>query len=150
MKTADLVVFGAANLINVLLAVLFYVRWRGLERVEYVLGLIIVAMIVPVCAAAASNAVARREWWSVVLPLVLALYLLIELLLDYIFKIPFRETGLLWPYIAVFYAGVWAMVGYSFLMGRRFGAVTLVTYFIQLGVMIFSHVKGGLHGGPSA
>ena len=150
MRTADLVVFGAANVVNLLLAVLFYVRWRGLERVEYVLGLVIVSMIVPVCAAAASNALARREWWSFVLPLVLALYLLIELLLDYVFKIPFRETGLLWPYIVVFYAGVWAMIGYSFLMGRVFGAATLATYFIQLGVMIFTHTKGGLHGGPSA
>lgn len=150
MKAADLAVFGAANLVNVLLAVLFYVRWRGLERVEYVLGLIIISMIVPLCAAAASNIIARREWWSFVLPLVLVLYLLIELLLDYVFKIPFRDTGLLWGYIIVFYAGIWATIGYSFLIGKKFGAVTLATYFIQLGVMIFTHAKGGLHGGPSA
>ena len=114
MRIADLVIFVAANLVNVLLAVLFYVRWKGLERVEYVLGVVIVAMIVPVCAAAASNAFARRELWSVALPLVLALYLLTELLLDYVFQIPFRDTALLWPYVIVFYAGVWAMIGYSF------------------------------------
>ena len=150
MRIADLVIFVAANLVNVLLAVLFYVRWKGLERVEYVLGVVIVAMIVPVCAAAASNAFARRELWSVALPLVLALYLLTELLLDYVFQIPFRDTALLWPYVIVFYAGVWAMIGYSFLMGKGFGATTLATYFVQLAVMIFTHAKGGLHGGPSS
>jgi hypothetical protein len=150
LRAADLVVFSAANVVNVLVAALFLARWRGFERAEYVLGLAVVAMIVPVCAAAALNAVARREWWTVVLPLVLAVYLLAELLLDYVFQVPFRETTLLWPYIAVFYAALWGMIGYSFLIGKPYGAVTLVTYFVQLGVMIFTHAKGGLHGGPSA
>jgi hypothetical protein len=142
-------VFGAANGVNVLVAALFVVRWRGFERAEYAIGLAVIAMIVPAGAAAALNAAARREWWTVVLPLVLAAYLLAELLLDYVFQIPFRETALLWPYIVLFYAGLWGMIGYSFLMGKPFGAVTLVTYFVQLGVMIFTHAKGGLHGGPT-
>jgi len=150
VRAADAIVFGAANFINVMLAVLFLVRWRGLAKAEYYIGLSIVAMIVPVCAAAAANAAARREWWTVALPLILAVYLLAELLLDYVLKIPFRETWLAWPYILSFYLGLWMMIGYSFLMGRAFGAATLVTYFIQLGAMIFTHVKGGLHGGPPA
>ena len=144
-RIIDIGVFVVANLVNLLITVLFIARFRGAQRLEYNLGLIVVAMIVPLAVAIALNFIGKREWWTVVLPLMLILFLLAELLLDYVFKVPFRETALLWPYILLYYAGLMAMIGYTFLVGKVFGAVTLVTYFIQLAVMLYTHLHKGLH-----
>jgi len=143
----DLCVFAVANLTNLLMAGIFLARFRGAGggRVEYNLGLVAVAMIIPLVVVIIVNLVGKRELWTVVLPAVLVVYLLAEFLLDYVFKIPFRQNALLWPYIFLYYAGLMAMIGYTFLVGKVYGAVTLVTYFIQLGIMLYTHLKKGIH-----
>jgi CDP-diglyceride synthetase len=114
-------------------------------KLEHVLGLVVVALILPVGAVILLNALAKREWWTIVLPLLLALYLVIELLFDYVLKLDFRNTALLWPYLAVFYVALMAMVGYSFLIKKAFGYVTLCTYFLCLLATWYSYSKVG-HG----
>ncbi len=79
------------------------------------------------------------------LPLLLLLFLVIELLFDYILKIDFRSTALLWPYIIVYYLGLMGMVGYSFLIGKPYGFVTLGTYFLNLFATWYSFSVSG-HG----
>jgi hypothetical protein len=144
-RIVDLSVVVVANLTNLFMATIFLARFRGMQRIEYYIGLAAVAMVVPLGVAVGANLLRNRAWWSFVLPLVLIVFLLVELLLDYILKIPFRDTALLWPYIVLFYAGLMAMIGYSFLVDRICGFVTLVTYFIQLAVMLYTHVRKGIH-----
>lgn len=144
-RIIDLAVFIIANLVNLLLVGIFLARPGGLSKVEYVLGLVMVCLILPVGLAVLLNALAKREWWAVVLPLLLILFLVIELLLDYVLKLDFRTTALLWPYLAVFYIALMAMVGYSFLVGRVYGFITLGTYFLSLAATWYSYVKVG-HG----
>jgi hypothetical protein len=144
-RIIDLAVFIIANLVNVLLIGIFLSRPRGLNKVEYILGLIMVCLILPLFLAALLNLLGKREWWTVVLPLLLILYLVIELLFDYILKLEFRNTALLWPYLLVFYVALMAMVGYSFLIKKSFGYVTLCTYFLSLLATWYSYAKVG-HG----
>jgi len=144
-RIIDLAVFIIANLINLLLVGIFLSRPSGLEKVEYILGLVMVSLILPVGLAILLNAMARREWWTIVLPLLLILYLVIELLLDYILKLDFRSTALLWPYLVVFYVALMGMIGYSFLIKKSFGYVTLCTYFLSLLATWYSYAKVG-HG----
>lgn len=89
-------------------------------------------MALPVFAMVIYNLFNRREWWTIILPLIFILYSLAELLLDYIFKIDFRRTPLLLPYLILFYAALGAMHGYVFRTKRIFGYLTLITYFISL------------------
>lgn len=144
-RIIDLTVFIIANLVNILLVGIFLSRPSGLEKLEHILGLVVVALILPVGAVILLNALAKREWWTIVLPLLLALYLAIELLFDYILKLDFRSTALLWPYLAVFYVALMAMVSYSFLIKRSFGFITLITYFLSLMATWYSYAKVG-HG----
>jgi hypothetical protein len=144
-RVVDLGVVVVANLTNLFVATIFLARLRGMQRIEYCLGLAAVAMIVPLAIAVGANLLGKREWWTFVLPLLLVVYLLVELLLDYILKIPFRDTALIWPYIVLFYAGLMAMIGYSFLVSRFCGLVTLATYFIQLVIMLYTHTRKGIH-----
>jgi len=138
-QTVDIAIFVVANLVNLLIVGVFLARSRGLSRMEWVLGLIVVAMIFPVGAAVIINAAKKREWWTFVLPLLLILYCLVELMLDYILKLDFRNTALRWPYITLFYLAMMGLIGYSFLIGRVFGYITLSTYFLNLLATWYGH-----------
>ena len=85
-RVIDLGVFGIANLINVLLMVIFLARARAGTRdtpMENIAGWIIVAMILPLIVAVIMNIVARRGGWMWVLPLVTVVFLIVEFILDY-------------------------------------------------------------------
>ena len=144
-RIIDIAIFVIANVINLLLTGIFLSRPKGLQKVEHFLGLFMVAMILPVGVAAVLNILGKREWWTVVLPVILLLFLAVELLLDYILKLNFRKTRWLWPYLLLYYLAMMAMIGYSFLIGKTHGFVTLGTYFLGLFATWYSYSKVG-HG----
>jgi len=144
-RIIDIAIFVIANLVNLLLIGIFLSRPKGLKKVEYVLGLFTVSMILPVSVAVILNILGKRDWWTLVLPLVLILFLSVELLFDYILKLNFRKTRLLWPYLFLYYLALMAMIGYSFLIDKPYGFVTLGTYFLNLLATWYSYSKVG-HG----
>lgn len=144
-RIVDTAIFIIANLVNLLLVGIFLSRPKGLKQVEYVLGLIVVAMILPVGIAVILNIQGKREWWTIVLPLILLSFLAIELLFDYILNLDFRKTKLLGPYLLVYYLALMAMIGYSFLIGKPYGFITLSSYFLNLFATWYSYSKVG-HG----
>jgi hypothetical protein len=144
----DLLVFLAANVANLLMVAIFVVRTRGAVKVERALGILVMAMALPVGAAAVWNALAGRPWWAVVLLLPFLLHCLLELLLDYILRLDFRHTWLLGPYLGVFYLAQWGLIGYTFVAGEIWGFVMLATYFMCLGATWYSYARVG-HG-PAA
>ena len=139
--TADLWMFFIANFVNLLITAIFIFRVNGNEKTEYILGLIVIAMVLPILGFVIQNILQQRIIWSIVLPIPLILYCLTELLFDYILKLEFRNTWLLWPYVVIFYAGLWGMIGYSFLMGKIYGFITLGTYFINLFATWYAHSR---------
>ena len=138
----DLGLFLIINLFNLLTTVILLARTRGMAQLEYNLGLIWVAMIAPVGAIIILNYMNQREWWTTVLPLFFLAFLVLELILDYILKLNFRQTQLLWPYFTLFLISQFTMIGFSFLAKKQYGYVTLVTYFIVLSVALYARMKG--------
>ena len=141
----DICIFVIANAVNLLMAALFLCRTRRMAGTESVLGIIIVFLALPLILASLSYLLAAREWWTYVLPIPLIIFMFIELLFDYILRLDFRSTPLLWPYLLLFYLGLLMMIGYSFLIGRLYGFATLGTYFLQLLATWYSYAKVG-HG----
>ena len=141
-ETIDLVAVGATQLFNLLMAAIFLTRPRGWKRFERIAGLVMVTLALPIGAAVVLNALGGREWWFVVLPLPLILHCLVELLLDYILKVDFRQTRLQGPYLVLFYLGQIGMIGYAFAAEPVYGFVTLATYFLCLGAARYAHAKG--------
>ena len=144
-RTVDLVVFICANLFNLFIICIMLSRPFGLERLERAAGILNILLIIPLTAAVILNFTSGRDWWFFVLPLVMIAFLILELLLDYVLQIPFRETRLLWPYLALFYLSAWMMIGYTFLVNNRFGFITLITYFLSLAATAYSYSRVG-HG----
>jgi hypothetical protein len=141
-RTVDTVLFAIANAVNLLVTGLFLSRVAGLAGLESLLGLTTIAMALPVAVAVLLNLRARREWWTIVLPLPLIVFCAIELLFDYILRLDFRNTALLWPYLLAFYGGQIGMVGYAFSIGKRQGFITLATYFLSLGATGYAFSQG--------
>ena len=144
-RTVDLVVFLCANFFNLFITGIMLSRPFGLARLENILGITNLLLILPFSLAVVLNFLGGREWWSYVLPVVTIVFLIVELLLDYVLQIPFRETRLLWPYLALFYLSAWMMIGYTFLVSKPYGFITLVTYFISLAATAYSYSQVG-HG----
>ena len=142
VDTIDLVVVIVANLFNLLMTSIFFARPKGWKRFERIVGLIMVALALPLGAAVILNLLANREWWFVVLPIPLILHCLAELLLDTILKLDFRKTRWLGPYLALFYLGQMGLIGYAFVVQPAYGFVTLTTYFLCLGATRYAHSKG--------
>jgi hypothetical protein len=141
-STIDYTLFAIANLANLLTAGIFLSRTVGQQRTETILGLVFVSLALPATVAVVLNALERREWWTILLPATLIAFCIVELLLDYVFEIEFRKTGLRWPYIILYYVALISMVGYSFGIGKPYGFITLSTYMVNLGATGYAFSKG--------
>jgi hypothetical protein len=142
----DLVVVIIANLLNLILSLIFLNRVFGRTAWEHGLGYATLIMALPLTIIAIANLVGRRSWAFWVLPLVMVAYLTVEFALDYWLKFNFRQTAWLGPYLLLYYLALFAMIGYAFMVGKSYGFVTLVTYFINLAATFFSYTRVG-HGG---
>ena len=96
-RSIDLAMVVIANLVNVALIGIFISRPYSLPKVEYYLGLFLAGLVLPIIALVIQNARGQREWWTIVLPIILAAFLLIEYLLEYALGINWRETWMRGP-----------------------------------------------------
>ena len=68
-------------------------------------------------------------------------YLFLELLLDYILIIPFRDIlAIHIPYIIVFYAAEFSMIGVSFERNRKMGFVVVLTFLMLIGCLVYLYI----------
>lgn len=142
LRLWDIGVFAAANVINILLTIIFIVRAQAGTRdtpIENLLGLFVLAMAIPLSLAVITNIINKRGAWYWALPAVTVLFLAVEMILDYLLRIDFRSTWLITPYLILFYLSQFGMVGYSFFVGKTYGFITLVTYFINLAATFVSY-----------
>jgi hypothetical protein len=144
-QTIDLTVFVIANLTNLLLAVMFLFRARGRPKVGNAFGWAAVLLWIPLLALTVLNGLEGRPWWTFVLPGLLVLYDAVEFLLDHLLKFDFRHSRWLGPYLGLFYLALMGMIGYTFVLGKLFGFITLATYFVNLAATAYSYARVG-HG----
>jgi hypothetical protein len=116
-------------------------------KVEHpqVVGLVWVIFILVLAVAVVFNIRAKREWWVVLFPLLLGVFLIVEVALDYIARYDFRSTSLLGPYLLLYYVSIMGLIGYSFAAKKNYGFITLVTYFLSQIAALYSYFKVG-HG----
>ena len=108
-------------------------------------GFVWVVFIILLAVVVVINSIGKREKWEVLLPLIFIAFLILEVILDYILQLDFRNTWLLGPYLLMYYVSIMGIIGYSFRIGKKFGFVTLVTYFLSQIAALFSYVNVG-HG----
>lgn len=104
-----------------------------------IFGGIVVALIIPFTITLiiyVKNGAVRK---IIIAHIFILFYLLLELLLDYILKIPFRDILPLHVfYIVAFYPAVFSMIGVSRLIDRRAGFLVIATFLILIGCLIYN------------
>jgi len=104
-----------------------------------VFGGIAVAMIVPFAVTLLEYVRAKESKKTIVSNAIVLFYLVLELLLDYILQIPFREIlAIHVPYIVIFYAALFSMMAVSFEKNKRMGYVVIATFWILIGCLIYN------------
>jgi small-conductance mechanosensitive channel len=138
-RRIDLIVVYIANLINVIMALLFVARISNLPHVEDILGIVVMIMGFGLGYIAFVNWRNKREKWEAYLLIPVFLFFIVELLLDYILNFDFRNTMLVGPYILFYYVALWGLIGYAFRFDKNWGFLTLATYFLNMVLSVLQH-----------
>ena len=144
--TYAVLVVGGGTLANLLIAGMFVARVAAPEWARP-LGFAGTAMALPLAVASVLALRDGRDPWDVALPLVFVAFALVDIVLDGILRLDFRSTAWLWPYLILYYAGQWGVIGAAFRATREGGALVLISYFACLAATAFSFLRVG-HGQP--
>ncbi len=72
-------------------------------------------------------------------------YLLVELLLDYVFKIEFRQVRwMVISYVTLFFAGTGGMIGIAGNAGGRWTILSVILFLIMTVLAFLQRAKTGL------
>ena len=138
---AMLTVWGIVNAVNLLQGVGFLSRvWTGEQKINRILGLVMIVLVVPAAAALVSFLRGRAGWllWSG--PAVYMLFIVFELAVDYLWVVEFRDpvqVAILVPYLLLFFGAILLMGLPMFRANRSLWLVTAATtgfLLISMGV----------------
>ena len=138
-KLIDLVFICSSVILNVSVSLVYVVTKLGDMVLTQLFGGIAVSMIVPFAVTSIGYLRAKESKKTIVSNAIVLFYLVLELLLDYILQIPFREIlAIHVPYIIVFYAALFSMMVVSFEKNKRMGYVVVATFWILIGCLIYN------------
>jgi uncharacterized membrane protein HdeD (DUF308 family) len=118
---------------------LFAARIFGLPQIEYVLGIAAMIMGFALGYIAFLNKKSKRDKWEAYLLIPIFLFFVVDLVLDYVLAFDFRSTAIVGPYILLYYVGLWGLIGYSFRFDKKWGFLTLATYFLNMVLSVLAH-----------
>ena len=95
-------------------------------------------LLIPLVLAFVSYKRADHETWILVSFGFVLMYMLVELLLDYVFKVDFRSKPITHvPYIILEYVALFSLMGIAFEIDRTWGIVIAIGFWILMGSLIF-------------
>ena len=129
----------------VLCIAIFIARLNAKPTLEYVIGFVLILTAIPfIYLLYSSVGQCRLVIFYVQIGSIL-LFLLIEGLLDYVFKFDFRHTRwMVIAYIIVFFAGTGGMIGLASLSGRLYSVISIILFFIMVFLAFYQRVKTGM------
>jgi hypothetical protein len=136
----DTIFIGSSILFNILVSAVYVFSKLNQMLLVRIIGAPIIMLIIPFAYTLNRFLKDNEEKRIIYSNAVIIFYLLLELLLDYVLLIPFREILVMHiPYILVFYAAEFSTIGVSFRLNRMMGFVVLFTFFVLIGCLVFSY-----------
>jgi len=137
-KLMDSIFIFSSIIFNISVSILYIATKLGNMVIVQVCGAIVLSLIIPFTITFLGYMKEKAEKRTIISHVFILFYLFLELLLDYILKIPFREIlAIHVPYIIVFYAAMFSMIGVSFDKNRKMGFVVTITFLILIGCLIY-------------
>ena len=137
-KSIDNIFIFSSLILNVTVGALYIATKLGKMIFVKVFGGIVVSLMIPFTITFMGYVKEKATKKTVTSNALILFYLSLELLLDYIFKIPFREMLALHVfYIIVFYMALFSMMAVSFERNRKMGYVVIATFFVLMGCLTY-------------
>lgn len=134
----DSIFIFSSIIFNISVSVLYIATKLGNIVIVQVCGAVVLSLIFPFTITLLGYMKEKEKKRTIISHVFILFYLFLELLLDYILKIPFREIlAIHVPYIIVFYAAMFSMIGVSFDKNRKMGFVVTITFLILIGCLIY-------------
>ena len=135
----DIIFICSSIIFNISVSVLYIATKLGNMVLVQVCGAIVLSLIVPFTITLLGYMKEKAKKRTIISHGFILFYLFLELLLDCILKIPFREILVIHVfYIIVFYSAMFSMIGVSFDKNRKMGFVVIITFLILIGCLIYS------------
>ncbi len=137
-KLMDIIFICSSVIFNISVSALYIAEKLGNMVLVQVCGAIVLSLIVPFTITLLGCVKEKAKKRMIISHVFILFYLFLELSLDYIIKVPFREVlAIHVPYIVVFYAAVFSMIGVSFDRNRKMGIVVTTTFLILIGCLTY-------------
>lgn len=124
---------------------IFIFRLLGFSKIEYWTGVIFILTSLPIIyLLIKANEHQRPAIYYIQLSVMLT-FILVELFLDYIFKVDFRNTRwIVISYATLFFAATGGMIGIISQSGKIFSVTSIVLFLIMTFLAVFQRLKTGM------
>jgi len=140
-KSLEIIFICSSVIFNVSVSIVYIATKLYHTALLRTSGAIIISLILPFTITLLGFIDRSAEKKIIIPNAVILLYLLLELSLDYILKIPFREIlAIHVPYIMFFYAAEFSMISISFNVNRKAGISVVLTFFALIGGLIYLYM----------
>jgi hypothetical protein len=138
--TRDRIFIASSIIFNILVSAVYIYSKLDQMALIRVIGVPIIMLIIPFTYTL-NRFLKDHEEKRIIFPnAAIIIYLLLELLLDYVLLIPFREILVIHiPYILVFYVAEFSIIGVTFKLSRKMGFIVLFTFLVLIGCLVFSY-----------
>jgi len=137
---------GVLSLLALGLCILIFVfRLSGLPVIEQYMGVLFMATSIPFTYLLITAKAFQRPSIYYVQLLAILLFIIIELCLDYIYKIDFRNIKWMTiSYVIFFFAGTGGLIGIASRAGKRWGATAIVLFLVMTILAFWQRAKTGM------
>ena len=140
-KLHHLLFVGSSIIFNLAVSGVYIASKIDNQTLLKVFGTIVVLLIIPFTISLIGYIKAKAKKKIIISHIIILCYLFLEVMLDYVLKIPFREIlALHVPYIIVFYAATFSMIGVARTISRKTGLLVLSTFLVLIGCLIYMYL----------
>lgn len=137
-KLNEVLFIGSSIIFNMAVSGVYLASKFNNQVLLQYFGAIVVLLSIPFTISLIGYIKEKAKKRIIISHIIILSYLLLEVMLDYVLKIPFREILALHVlYIIVFYAATFSMIGVARIISRKMGLLVLVTFFILIGCLIY-------------
>ena len=138
MTTFDFILVLSAVAFNLLIAALFIAQKLGRDKLVRTFGILWLWLIVPLALVFISYWLGGHDPRIQAIFSFVFIYMLIEFLLDYVFKVDFRAKAITHvPYILLEYVALFSLIIVAFDIDRGWGWAVTVCFLLLMGSLVF-------------
>ena len=134
----DLVFVLTAIAFNLLIAGIFIAQKKERPKLVKTFGIVWLLLAIPLAIVFINYLIVGRDLWIMICFGFIFLYIFLELLLDYILRIEFRQKPITHvPYIILEYIALFGLIGISTAIDKTWGYIVGISFWILMASLVY-------------